>query len=274
MEGAAGSDWAQARAALTVEVPRLTALIRAVSRPQAHAVGEWGARDVAVHLSHAWTALPALARGEAESPLAQVTDLAAFTTAMVAGDDGHDLDAVAGRIDAAGAGFLQLMATRSGDEVSPWLVGGVSVSLLTFACHLLNETMVHGWDIARSQGTPWRIEPARAALALRCFVFPALSKVDPRAMVVQEKAASFSACYEIRVRGSGRVYLDFESGTVHVADAAPRTVDCRISAEPAALFLVMWGRVSQWPATLRGRLLAWGRKPWLGPRLRTVLRNP
>ncbi|MBV9101268.1 MAG: SCP2 sterol-binding domain-containing protein [Candidatus Dormibacteraeota bacterium] len=274
MLDSAAADWQHARAALAAEVPRVTALIRSVSRPDAAAVGEWNARQVAVHLSHAWTALPALARGEAEAPLTSVGELAAFTTTMVAGDDESDLAALAARIDTAAAGFLDHVATRSGDEESPWLLDGVTASLLTFAGHLLNETTVHGWDIARSQGVRWRLHPRRVALTLRRFVFPMLAHVDPRELVVQERAAELSACYEIRVRGSDRVYLTFDHGAVHVHTSQPRAVDCHISADPVAFFLVMWGRMSQWPPTLRGQLLAWGRRPWLGPRLRTLLRNP
>jgi hypothetical protein len=40
-------------------------------------------------------------------------------------------------------------------------------------------------------------------------------------------------------------------------------VDCRISADPVSLLEVLYGRESQWPAVLRGRLVAFGRKPWL-----------
>jgi hypothetical protein len=36
-----------------------------------------------------------------------------------------------------------------------------------------------------------------------------------------------------------------------------------ISADPAALLLVLYKRRSQWPAIARGKLLAWGRRPWL-----------
>jgi hypothetical protein len=41
-------------------------------------------------------------------------------------------------------------------------------------------------------------------------------------------------------------------------------VDCHTSADAAALLLVAWGRQSQSEAIARGKLLAWGRKPWLG----------
>jgi hypothetical protein len=38
--------------------------------------------------------------------------------------------------------------------------------------------------------------------------------------------------------------------------------------------MVVWARQSQWSAIGKGKLLAWGRKPWLGPQLRDFMRNP
>jgi hypothetical protein len=43
----------------------------------------------------------------------------------------------------------------------------------------------------------------------------------------------------------------------------PRRVDAHISADPATLLLVVYRRRSQWPQIAAGRLLAWGRRPWL-----------
>jgi hypothetical protein len=51
-------------------------------------------------------------------------------------------------------------------------------------------------------------------------------------------------------------------------------VDCRISADPVAFLLVGYGRVSQWPQIARGKMVAWGRKPWLGVKFRSLLRKP
>jgi hypothetical protein len=46
-------------------------------------------------------------------------------------------------------------------------------------------------------------------------------------------------------------------------DADGRRPDVTISAQPVALLLVLYKRRPQWPAIARGRLLAWGRRPWL-----------
>jgi hypothetical protein len=48
--------------------------------------------------------------------------------------------------------------------------------------------------------------------------------------------------------------------------AASDPVDCVISAAPAAFLLVGYGRLPIRRALLRGGVLAWGRRPWLGLR--------
>jgi hypothetical protein len=263
-----------AYAALSAVVPRLTALIRSIKQPAAPALGEWNVADVAVHLANAWETLPVLASGERESPLQHVDELSGLTTAMVRSETRPDLAGVADRIDAAAAAFLTAAQARATDTTTPWLVEGIQASTPTFACHLLNESLIHGYDIAHAERAPWSIPSAYAALALTGFVFPMVGSLDARAMVNQEKAAGVRASYEIHIRGFDRVFLSFDDGALRVEPVALRRVDCHVSADPAALFLVMWGRVNQWSEVLRGRLFAWGRKPWLGPRLRTMVRNP
>jgi len=43
----------------------------------------------------------------------------------------------------------------------------------------------------------------------------------------------------------------------------PFRPDAVISAQPATFLLVVYKRVSQWPAILTGRLTARGPRPWL-----------
>jgi hypothetical protein len=257
-----------------VLVPRLTRLIRSIDRPDAHAVGTWTAADVALHLGHVWQVLPALVKGEMEPPLRTVGDLAPLTQTMVQAESGRDLAEVSAGIESAARAFFESLDGRGAGQKSPWLIAGVETTAETFACHVLNETLIHGFDIARSQRLDWPIDRDHAALALMHFVFPMAAMVDPREIVVQERAAGLHACWEIRVRRAGRVFLTLDDGDMRITDSPKRPVDCHLSADPAALFLVMWGRKSQWPSVLTGRLTAWGRRPWLGPRLRSLLRNP
>jgi hypothetical protein len=68
--------------------------------------------------------------------------------------------------------------------------------------------------------------------------------------------------------------LHFDDGDLTVEPEPSGRVDCHLSADPVAFMLVGWGRIGQGPAILKGQLLAWGRKPWLGLKLRSLLRNP
>jgi len=265
-------DAASARAALESVLPRLTALIRSIRNPDAPAVGEWNAGDVAVHLSHVWQTLPALVRGDLESPIQAPHELAGLTTASVRDEPSRDMDAIAARIEAAASAYLASPSTNGGAR--PWLVEGTTLPASCFTCHILNESLVHGWDIAHAERRRWRIDPAHAGMAMMGFALPALSVIDPRFPVDQRAAAGVQACFDIRVRRIGRAFLVFDDGALTVEPPSNRPVDCHISAEPTALFLLFWSRTSQWPGTLTGRLSMWGRRPWLGIRLPKMVRNP
>ena len=51
-------------------------------------------------------------------------------------------------------------------------------------------------------------------------------------------------------------------------------VDWVISADPVTYLLFVYGRMSQYRALLRGGILAWGRRPWLGLRFKNLFFNP
>jgi len=261
-----------ARAALASVVPQLTELIRSIHNPAAAAVGDWNAGDVAVHLAHVWEILPALARGDMKSPLQSLQELAGLTTSMVSSESGRDLDATAARIEAATDAYLSAPPAETG--MRSWIIEGTSLPTSAFSCHLLNESLVHGHDIAHAEKRRWRIDPNHAGMAIMGFAFPALSVVDSRSTVDQRHAAGVSACFDIRVRRTGRVFFVIDDGAATVEAPSPRPVDCHISAEPTTLFLLLWSRTSQWPGALTGRLSVWGRRPWLGVRLPRMLRSP
>jgi hypothetical protein len=56
--------------------------------------------------------------------------------------------------------------------------------------------------------------------------------------------------------------------------ASGQAIDCHLWADPVALMLVVYGRIGQWGPIARGRLLAWGRKPWLGLKFKNLFFNP
>lgn len=50
--------------------------------------------------------------------------------------------------------------------------------------------------------------------------------------------------------------------------------DCTISADPVAFLLVGYGRTGQWGEIARGKLVAGGRKLWLGLSFGRLLTSP
>lgn len=288
-ESAFAVDWSEATDALRAEVTRVTTLLRSIRDAGTAAVGTWNLGDVAMHLSQAWLVVPSLARRDlapvyevlpgrrevaGDSLITDVWDLGGLTMEGVRTDPERDLRVLADRIDERAERFFRDCRGRSADEVQPWLVEGMTVSLATLTCHLLNETVMHGGDIARAAGRPWPMDPAHAVMTIQGFVLPVIAGLGPRAMVDQAKAAGVRATYDVRLRGGGRAHFVFDRGELAIEEPSARRVDCHILADPVALLNIMWGRESQWAAIARGRLLAWGRKPWLGPRLRLLVRNP
>lgn len=282
-------DWAAARDRLRAEVDRTVALLRSVRDPDLRAVGEWSIAEVAMHLSQAWIVVPGLARRDlsrmyevlpelegtaGESFIADVWDLADVTRTGVLTDPERDLSVIAGRIEERAEEFFDELSGRSPDEPHPWIVEGAVVPLAALVCHLLNETVMHAADVARGDGRRWRIDRTSAAVIVEGFILAVIAALPPTALVDQARAAGVRATYHVRLRGAGAFRLRFHDGSVRVEAPAGRGVDCYLAAEPVALLEVIWGRRSQWRAIAAGRILAWGRRPWLGPRLRLMLRNP
>ncbi|HEX7277396.1 MAG TPA: maleylpyruvate isomerase N-terminal domain-containing protein [Acidimicrobiales bacterium] len=265
-------DPVEVRRAIAAVGARVSAMVRAISHPDAPCLGIWNTTDVAVHLSHGVDIITSLARGS--SPMSDdIWDLMKLMPMLVTGESERDLGAIATRIDASVASLLAVLRDSPGDPSRQWVVEGVDFPLTSIASHALNELVVHGGDVARADGAPWPVDRPHAALVLRGFMFPVLGALRG-AMVDQEAAAGVKATYHIVLRGGGHAYLRFDDGDLSVSDDPPGPVDCHLSVDPAAFLAVGWARTTQWPPIFKGKLLAYGRKPWMGLKLRGMLRNP
>lgn len=282
-------DWQRSQDALRDEVARVTTLLRSIQDPEAPAVGQWNLAEVAMHLSQVWIAVPGLARRDlsrlyevipsiadvaGDSLIRDMWELNDLTVLGVKSDPERDPAVLADRIEERAEEYFGDCAGHSPDTLRPWFVEGTTVPLSALTGHLLNETLMHGYDIARADGQPWQINPAHVAMVPRQFFMPVIQAAGPRVFVNDKKAAGLQATYEIRLRGRDRLHFVFDDGSVRIEEPSSRRVDCHISADPVAFFMVYWARQSQWTAIAKGQLTAWGRKPWLGPRFRTLMRNP
>jgi uncharacterized protein (TIGR03083 family) len=142
-------------------------------------------------------------------------------------------------------------AAPSADIATP---NGLVLAPSTMTCLLLGEQLVHGLDIARSADVPWPISDADALL-----VIPGVLSIAPQ-YLRPSRAAGTRSSYELRMRGGCRYRMDIADGTATVSAAGERA-DCVITADPVAFLLLGYGRITQWPPIVRGRLRAGGRKP-------------
>jgi putative sterol carrier protein len=246
--------------AIDVVLQRLTELLRRTDAASRPAIGSWSLAETASHISHViqadTDAVTGVPMPEAELNPAAVRVL---TAEMLADDPERDLNVLADRIDALGAGFVALSASPPIDPVT-WL-GGIQLPPSAVACHLLEELLVHGFDIASAARASWRIEPSYAALAILGAALPIIG-TSPESWIRPGRAEGVRARIEFRLRGYDRFAWVIDDGQLSV-EAPPAKVpaDAYLSAAPAELLLVMLGRRNPWRALLGGKVLVWGRRP-------------
>jgi hypothetical protein len=283
------AQWQHSQDALRDEVRRVTTLMRSISDPGIPAVGQWNIGEVALHLSQNWMLVPGLARQDlsrykavvpgiadvaGDSMIPNMWDNADMNALALKSDTERGLAVLADRIEERAKEYFGECAGHSPDEPRPWIVEGTTVPLSALTCNLLNETIMHGYDIAHAAGRKWRIESTHAAMVIRQFFVPVIQTADSRTFVNAEKATGLQATYQMHLRGGGRLNWIFDNGSLRLEEPPARQVDCHISADPAAFFMVFWQRQSQWNAIAKGQIVAWGRKPWLGLKFRSLMRNP
>jgi hypothetical protein len=264
---------AQACAALREVVPSLVTLVRSVPDANSVSVGTWTVGDVAAHLSHVFRFDTDAVAGR-PVPEAMVTraGMAEVNAKMLAEDVERDPAVLADRIGTLATEFDDV-ASRSRATTVEWLQG-VRLPPSAVACHLLEECLIHGHDIARTTGHPWPIQRHHALLAVEGGVLPLIAALPSTAFVNQEKAGSFRACFELRLRGGGRTLMVFDRGSLTLDAARTRDVDAHISADSSALMLVFIGRQGIGKPLLGGKIAAWGRQPWKLARMLTVISPP
>jgi hypothetical protein len=135
---------------------------------------------------------------------------------------------------------------------------------------LLGELVVHGRDIAEALHQPWAIHPHHAAL-----IIEALNPLLP-GWVRPERVNGLNATFEIRLRGQATHIWVFRDGRLQInpPTAAPKSLDAHISGDPATVLLVFYRREAQWKQIITGRMVAWGRKPWLALTLTSRFHTP
>jgi hypothetical protein len=244
---------------------RFTALLRSVSDPNQNAIGHWSISEAAAHTSHVYALFPELLRG-GESPVRDHLALSDAWEVKLADDPLRDPSAIAERIVTAVEDFCNEATDAQWEQPKVWH-GGIKMPTYALAGLLIGEAALHGRDIASAERRPWDIDAAQCVLMIDGLL-PALPFY-----VKPEAVAGMKATYDLKLRGGPRLYFTIRDGTLTIDQASPGPIDCHISADPVAYVLVGYGRIGQLGPILSGKLVAWGRKPWLALRFATLFHS-
>lgn len=256
-------DLTSTRAAIRATGDRLVRLLSRAPEASATAVGDWTIGDLAIHLTDVYEHYPLYLRGEAElfdDPL----DVTAHNAAAVAAGQGLTLEEAARRIGAALEEVDDLFGTRRPGEPVPWH-GGTEISPSAFGAVIGSEAVVHGYDIASAEDAyvPGDRSHAGVIMANALHLLPLY--------LDREAAAGVTATFDMRFHGGERRLLVLRDAALEVKQEGPERPDCVVLADPETFLLVGYNRIGQWRPALTGKILTWGRKPWLALKLPQLL---
>ncbi|MFD0024584.1 maleylpyruvate isomerase family mycothiol-dependent enzyme [Streptomyces sp. NPDC058382] len=239
------SEWTVGEAA--AHLAQANQLMAEVAAGKSHSYGDGTPGGLAAANERALAAF-----GErAGEPLAAM--IVAQTTAFLDAIDEHPTDGHSTNVHPA-------------DEELMTPMGPMNRAVL--GSYLLTHMLGHGYDLARALKSPHMVDRDRARLTLPFLVLAMPRVTDPAA------TAGLNARYAVRLWGGGRFGVTFAEGEVAVGHLPPGRPDCTISIEPVTFLLMALGRIAPAGAMARGRVLAWGRKPWLGPRFPEYFKAP
>ncbi|NLU79180.1 hypothetical protein HCA58_12490 [Micromonospora sp. HNM0581] len=158
------------------------------------------------------------------------------------------------------------------DHEVRWL-GDARLPVDGLLAHLLNELNIHAWDIAKALSVPWVIDPADAALFVDLFLVGMTRRGYGN--LLDRDGAVYPGRVSVTLRHmfGPDVTLALVAGRVVVEPPDPRP-DVRLSFDPAAFTLMMFGRMGRGRAVLTRKVIVGGRRPWLLPIFLRTMRLP
>jgi hypothetical protein len=245
----------EARRSLATTARRLADLVTAAPDLSRLAMGlEWNLQQVMAHMitGTGWAA--EVVKGNAPGiPTFDPAVIGPVIDQMMADLPESD-PAKLGRLllDADDA-LLEALSTQPGDGAM--LHAGVPFTMAQFACTMLGDQMLHGYEMAAAIGLPWPIDAHDALLILEAHL-PLFG-----AMLHPERTPGLTAAIGIDLRGGREVTVRFTDGAYAVEEGTAGDVDATMSVDPVAFLLIESGRLSRYEAAALGLLEVGGNQP-------------
>jgi hypothetical protein len=169
---------------------------------------------------------------------------------------------------------LMLTASRDRDpgETFSWL-GEARPTLAGMFAHMVNELLIHGNDIARAVKVPWAMPAEDAALFFDLFYVGLANGQQGRLLDGSKRPLQRRIAVEFRSGYTAPVTIVVRNGQVTAEPAGPGA-DAWVRFDPAALNMMMFGRISKLQAVLTRKIIIGGRRPWLMPAFLRTVRLP
>jgi uncharacterized damage-inducible protein DinB len=250
-------DRAGAREALLDVTEQLADMIRPLADTAIPVPGSnWTVGETANHVAMAAELYVDLAGG-ATRVHGDVTTagLAAANAEALAMDPERRADVLADAMLTSTRTFLGSVDGRQAGQSVLTPAGKMDMDIMV--PYALTHTLMHACAVARAlrKKPPIRNEHVKLMMP---FIAVAMEN-----FVSKDKTKDLTASFLLRLRGGPKMAVTFDKGTLSIDTKPPRRVDCHISAEPVALFLVAMGMKKQWGSIATGKLTTWGTKPWL-----------
>ena len=257
--GAIGLEWDTVKPVCEEVAVRAADLIRNAPTPNAQVPGlDWTVGEVAAHLVSLTQRYEPFVQDQSRPSFESMPALNAEELAPLAvrtlGELADDLE----------RGTEALLALCPSGAAPARFFDMESDCASAIALHV-EELLVHGVDIGRATGAAWHVSRREALVAIAGTV-----QVLPK-FVDADATRGRRIVFEIRLRGGPTIGVTFDDGAATVTEGRVAHADCRISGDPVAFLLMGTGRSSQWRALATGKMLAFGRRPWLGLQFRNYL---
>lgn len=184
----------------------------------------------------------------------------------------RDTRVLAGRLRADIDTILRASERRDPDEPMTWL-GGARLPLAGLLAHLVNELLIHGYDIARVTGARWTVPSRDAALFFDLLLVGLARYGQGKLLDGGGPPRDRRIAIEFRSRYTVPVTFVLRQGQVTLEEPGGDT-DARVRFDPAALNLMLFGRISRLRALLTRKVVILGRRPWLLPAFLRTVRVP
>ncbi|QKW08764.1 maleylpyruvate isomerase N-terminal domain-containing protein [Streptomyces sp. NA04227] len=268
-------DLAALRAALEREAHRVRGLARTARTLSAPVPGlEWDTGKLLTHLVMVYRAFAIAVRGEdfeaaleeakqsallrltgrLDKVIGQINDVMAELVVFENADEAADA------LEQEATALCTALAAETDPHrrvSTPWYGEGATRTVATAAALALNETLLHGIDLARAVGAAETVPHDAAALAAPLV----MSEMLPELLDL-DAAEGFKGHFGVALRGSQRFVVSVAEGRAWSSRWEEQRRDCVMSMRPGTALLLGMRRIPLWRAMATGGVVSYGRMPW------------